>query len=484
MRRCLSPLVLLLALIAPRATSGQALADHPRVREAIHLAEKWLDAERAYKRIPGMSAAVVSDQTVVWRTGLGYADLAAKRPATPGTLYSICSISKLFTSIAAMQLRDQGKLRLDDPVSRHLSWFDIRRPDRAAGEVTVEGLLTHASGLPREAAFPYWSGPAFEFPSREAIVQALSSQETLYPAETFFQYSNLGMTLLGEIVAAASGRSYADYVRANILSPLGLTSTFPEMPEAERGKRLATGYGAHQRDGDRPVLPFYLSKGIAPAAGFASTAEDLARFASWQFRLLRAGGSEVLAANTLREMHRVHWVDPDFSTHWGLGFSVWRADNTTFVGHGGACPGYRTQLLLDPKERVAAIAMTNTIDANAGGLARGLYDIMTPALKAAADTAARASKPEDQSLRAYLGTYETWWGGEQEVILWEGALAMVNLPADRPLAGIQKLRKTGEHSFRRVRNDGGLAEEWRFTMGPDGRAAQLTVNYNVSRRMR
>jgi CubicO group peptidase (beta-lactamase class C family) len=483
MPRSAALLLPLLAMTAPPPAPAQAPAAHPRVEEAIHLAGKWLDAERAYRRIPGVSAAVVSDQAVVWSAGFGHADLATQRPATPSTVYSICSISKLFTSIAALQLRDQGRLRLDDPVERHLPWFTIARSDPGSGPVTIEGLLTHASGLPREAAFPYWSGPHFAFPTREAIIRELSSQRTLYPAATWFQYSNLGMTLLGEIVAAAGGRPFDEYVRSGILQPLGLASTWPDMPEAERGRRLATGYGAHQRDGDRPVLPFYLSRGIAPAAGFASTAEDLARFAAWQFRLLRQGGTEVLDANTLREMHRVHWVDPDFSTHWGLGFSVWRTDNTTFVGHGGACPGYRTQLLLEPKQRVAAIAMANAIDVNAGALARGLYEIMGPALKAAADTAA-PPKPADPALRAYLGTYESWWGGERELVLWEGGLASVNLPAERPVAAIEKLRRTGEHTFRRVRADGELAEEWRFTMGPDGRAATLVQNYNVSRRLR
>ena len=88
------------------------------------------------------------------------------------------------------------------------------------------------------------------------------------------------------------------------------------------------------------VFPFFLVNGIAPAAGFASTVEDVARFASWQLRLLEKGGKEILAANTLKEMHRVHWTDPDWNTTWGLGFSVSRSDGKTYVGHGGLvfCP--------------------------------------------------------------------------------------------------------------------------------------------------
>jgi CubicO group peptidase (beta-lactamase class C family) len=477
-------LVLCLATAAGGLPLRAQVSAHPRVREAAALLERWLDAERAYKRIPGLSAAVVHDQEVVWSGGSGYADLAARRPATPATIYSICSISKLFTSVALMQLRDQGKVRLDDPVARHLPWFAIKRTNPESGEITLEGLLTHASGLPRESAHPYWSPPDYRFPSRDQIIASLPGQETLYPAETFFQYSNLGITLAGEVVAAGSGRPFADYVRAAILEPLGMTSTTPDMPEAERGRRLATGYGPWAREGERASLPFFRVEGIAPAAGFASSAEDLARFASWQFRLLRKGGTEILAANTLREMHRVHWVDPEFETTWGLGFVVWRDAQKTFVGHDGACPGYRTSLLLRPPERIAAIAMTNAIDANANELTQRAYDIVAPAIKAATADSGPQPKPADPALERYLGAYESGWRGETLVLLWEGGLASVGLPAANPVAGITKLRKTGDHTFRRVRRDGDLAEVWTFELGPDGRADRLRINYNVSRRVR
>jgi CubicO group peptidase (beta-lactamase class C family) len=357
------------ASVASIATSANAqapsLATHPRVREASVLLDKWLDAQRAYHRIPSLTGAVVHDQQVVWQGASGMADIERRIAATPATLYSICSISKLFTSISVMQLRDRALVRLDDPVGKHLKWFNIKRAHPESAEITVEGLLTHASGLPREAAFPYWSAPNFEFPTRQQIIDALASEETLYPAETFFQYSNLGLTLAGEIVSTASGTPYADYVRANVLTPLGLSDTYPEIPVQEQGKRMAAGYGPSTREGTRALLPLFTSKGIAPAAGYASTALDLARFAAWQFRLLGKGGSEVLGANTLREMQRVHFVDPSWETTWGLGFSVTRgADNKTFVGHGGSCPGYQTQLQLQTDEKIATVAMSNAMDVN------------------------------------------------------------------------------------------------------------------------
>ena len=138
--------------------------------------------------------------------------------------------------------------------------------------MTIEGLLTHASGLPRESDYPYWSPPEFRFPTHEQIVERIGSQPALYSPETNFQYSNLGLTLAGEVVAATSGMPYERYVRSNILQPLGLSSTTPEMPESERGKRLATGYSALDREGRREPTPFFTARGIAPAAGYAPVA--------------------------------------------------------------------------------------------------------------------------------------------------------------------------------------------------------------------
>lgn len=476
--------IVLGSLLILSPAHGQSVREHPRVQQAVRLVHTWLDAQRAYDQIPAMSGALVHDQEVLWSGGLGYADLATRAPATPETVYSICSISKLFTSVALMQLRDAGALRLDDPVARHLPWFDIRRTATDAPEITVEGILTHSSGLPREANAPYWTGPDYPFPTREAIVTGLREQETLYPASQYFQYSNLGLTLVGEIVAAKAGESYDAYVRRMVLQPLGLNSTYPEMPEALRGGRLATGYGSITRSGRREQVPFFQARGIAPAAGFASTADDLARFAAWNFRVLAGKGSEVLKPNTLREMQRVHWVDPDFGTHWGLGFSVWRDGDKTFTGHGGSCPGYRSQLLMHPQTKVAAVFLANAM-VNSGGYAQRMYDIIAPAVAFATDTT-RKPPTRDATLQRYLGSYDDApWGGETAVVEWEDGLALLSLPTMNPVRDLMKIRKVegAEHTFRRVRRDGSLGETIRFELGPDGKAIRYWQHNNPSPRL-
>jgi CubicO group peptidase (beta-lactamase class C family) len=470
-------------VLIPLLASAQSPAGDPRVDAALEMLKVWLEAQRAYDQIPGVSGAVVYDQQLLWSGGFGYADLARKAPAAADTIYSICSISKLFTSIAVMQQRDAGKLRLDDPVSKHLPWFSIHKTAPQKAEITIEGLLTHASGLPRESDYPYWTGPDFRFPTREEVMARISSQETLYPAETYFQYSNLGLTLAGEVVAAVSGEPYPEYVQRHILNPLGLAATSPEMPEKHRGGRLATGYSALMRDGQRQPLPFFQVRGIAPAAGFASTAEDLARFASWQFRILGKDGNEVLHANTLREMHRIHWIEPDFETAYGLGFAVWRSDAKQFVGHGGSCPGYRTQILMKPDELVGTVFMSNSLGVNSQQFAQRMYDIVAPAIKDAVKNPGAAKQP-DPTLKQYTGTYASSFGGEIAVVLWEGDLATLYLPTMDPVKGISKLRHVAEHTFRRVRKDEALGEEYIFEMGPDGRPTRLKYHSNYYPRVR
>ncbi|HYB52276.1 MAG TPA: serine hydrolase [Thermoanaerobaculia bacterium] len=477
-RRCSLAAILAVLALPGLAAAQASVASDPRVASAVELARVWLEAERAYERIPGISAEIVHDQDVLWSGAYGLADVASGKAATPDTIYSICSISKLFTSVAVMQQRDAGKLRLDDPVGRHLPWFRLKKTE-GEGDVTVEGLLTHASGLPRESDYPYWSAPAFAFPTHEQIVQKISSQAELYQPETAFQYSNLGLTLAGEIVAATSGMPYADYVRANILGPLKLSSTTPEMPEAERGRRLATGYSALDREGRRQPEPFFEANGIAPAAGYASTAEDLGRFASWQFRLLDKGGSEVLKATTLREMQRVHWAEPDFETIWGLGFAIWRDGSKIFVGHDGSCPGYRTALLLMPEDRIATVFLANAQNLDTEKWAQRLYDIVAPAVRNAVKEPGKGKTP-DPALRKFAGTYNVQpWGGEIAVFPWEDGLATLALPTMEPVKNLVKLKKTGENTFRRIRKDEKLGEEIVFDVGPDGKATRFTRHSNV-----
>jgi CubicO group peptidase (beta-lactamase class C family) len=434
--------------------------------EALRLADLWLDSEQAYRHIPALSAAVVQGDETIWAKGYGTVDAAHKVPATSRTIYSICSISKLFTSIALMQQWESGRVRLDDPVTTYLPWAKLRPSGEDSVPITLRAMMSHSAGLPREADFPYWTGPDFPFPTEEQVKAKFAEQAPLWPASRWFQYSNLGLTLVGYTVAAVSGEPYADYAQRHILDPLGLQDTHPYMPMPLYGKRLAVGWGALTREGTRELLKSFDTRGIAPAAGYTSTVEDLGRFAAWQFRLLRTGQAEVLRASTLREMQRVQYTDPDWKSVWGLGFATLRKGNQTYVGHEGSCPGYMSIVALRPSTETAVVVMlTGVEDPVARGA--GIFDILDKR-KTWDFKPPAAVKGVD--LEAYAGRYYAQsWAPETVVVPWAGGLAILQLPSTNPADELVILKPKGDDAFRRIREDGSEADEVRFERDKSGK---------------
>ena len=460
-------------------TSIGALASEDRSNE-LALIESWLDAQRAYDRVPGLSAAIVHDQELLWSGASGFADIENKQPARTDTIYGICSISKLFTGIAVMQLRDQGKISLDEPVASQLSWFNLEQAYEGSPEITLRAILTHSSGLPREADAPYWVGPDFPFPSSEEIRELLGKQSTLYPADRYYQYSNLGLSLAGEIVAEKSGEDYETYVREHILTPLKLADTDTGFPGDDREPRIATGYSFPGRSHQLEVMPRYDARGITPAAGFASTALDLTKFASWQFRVRAGKTGEVLAPNTLREMQRVQWMDWDWGTARGLAFGVYRVGDRTLTGHAGDCPGFNTRLFLDPLSLYAVSVLANRNRVDVDGYARVLFDI----LEAGGAPAENSKKSIPENPGDYIGSYDLQpWDGEDRVFRWKDGLAMVTLPTMYPVENMTILKHVEGDRFHTVRSDGEPGYEVVFNRDKVGKVTHLVYHGIVLPRM-
>lgn len=448
--------------------------------EAFKLVEIWLEAQKDFDKLPGLSAVVVDNQEVLWSGAVGLANPDENLKSDASTLCSICSISKLFTSVAIMKLYDEGKLRLDDRVSDLLPYYDLNQQFESSGPITVRTLMTHSAGLPREAAYPYWTGPDFPFPTRKQIDEKLSEQETLYPASTYFQYSNLGLTLLGEIVAEVAGVPFEKYVKDNILDPLGLSNTRTEMPKKLYGSELAIGYSAMLRNGTREKVNFFQANGIGPAAGFSSNVTDLAKFASWVFRLRDTTTTEVLKPSTLRYMHNVHWTNPNWKTTWGLGFSVYKGSNgNTWVGHGGSCPGYRSTLQLDLKNKRAFSVMINSSGTNPNKYGRGIAAIIGKVKGKKSD-----ESKEKKDLSEYVGYYSSqpWWS-EEYVSTWEGKLVTLDLPSEKPGDSMTFFKHIEGDTFRRIRDDDELGETLVFERDENGNITRSWRHGNYSVRI-
>ncbi|MBW2257047.1 MAG: serine hydrolase [Deltaproteobacteria bacterium] len=462
-----------------------SLDSDPRIEEAVAAWTVWVENDLGASGVPATSYSFVHRDELLASGGIGLADPDSGKAADPDTLYSICSISKLFTSIAVMQLRDEGKLRLDDDLGQFLPWFESLTDAHPDDEpVSIRNALTHSAGLPRESDSPYWAGPDFDFPSTKQIRERLASQQTLYPSGRYFQYSNLGMALLGEVVAERAGRPWSEVVQEKILGPLGMNDTFTSMPEAHATGRLASGYAARRGSPERERLALFDVEGIGPAAGMASTATDLATFARWQLGLRAGGGDRVLRAATLREMQRVHWVDPDWETTWGLGFSVVQRGDATWVRHGGLCPGYATEFAILPKEELGIVVLTNAIRSNVKLYARKAAAVLIPAVKVALDPSAE-HPARDPDLKRYVGVYDSVWGREA-IVLWKDGLAAVDLTSREtdPNDWIAPLKRIEGRVFRRVRpDDGSLGEEWVFEVDRDGHVTSVISHSNPMTRV-
>lgn len=431
----------------PAHISAQSPATDPDVRAQIDLFSAWMEGQIEIRGLPGAVVGVVAGDDLVWARGFGHADIASDRPMQTDTRFRMASHSKLFTATAIMQLREEGKLRLDDPVVDYLPWFTFQT---AAGDdppVTIEHLLTHSSGLPREAG-AHWT--ELDFPTAEEIRDLMANREAPFSPEVRWKYSNLAYTIAGMIVEEVSGMTWADYLQANIFGPLGMNASSVDLPDA----RLATPYGSRMPDGTRMVFPFVDARGMAAATGLTSTVEDMARFVSAQFRSGPRGGDRLLSTASLREMHRVRMLENHWSSGQGIGFSVRRVDGKLYVGHGGGYPGYTTNTTIQLDSRVGVIVLTNTNDSNPSQIGRELMSTVGEAV-----AKATATEPDqvawDPAWERFAGLYGREGRGRTRVLVMNERLVTMN-PWASSIATTE-LEPLGDGTFRMIAPTGGGA---------------------------
>lgn len=461
-----------LILALPMAAS---VAEHPDVTGAERLFTGWLEGQMAYRGLPGVAAGVVHDQELIWSRGFGFADVGKKAPMTPATKFRMASHSKLFTATAVMQLRDAGKLRLDDPVAKYLPWFRIQPSEEDDPAITIEELLTHSSGLPREAG-PHWSN--YEFPDAAGVRTYLLEHAAAYPPEVRWKYSNLGFTVAGMIVEAVSGEKFSDYIQNHIFGPLKMTSSSID----RQVEGLATGYGRRMPDGSRQTLPFIDAHAMAPATGVTSTVEDMAKFVSLQFRKGTPGGSQILSAGALRQMHRVRMLENNWTQGNAIGFAVTRVRDKVYVGHGGSYPGYKTQTLIQLDSKVGVIVLTNGDDSNPSDIASHLMQIVGEAVAKAAAPSAK-TLTWDPSWRRFTGLYRSS-GSDTVVVELNESLVMIDPLSPNPETQ-NRLVPVGNNMFRLEALSGGSAvgEVVRFRED-NGQVTRMYVGESYSERVR
>ena len=427
------------------APLAERITSDPDVQGARRLFSAWLEGQMLERGLPGVAVGVVADQELVWAAGFGFADTTAKIPMTPQTRFRMASHSKLFTATAVMQLREEGKLRLDDPVSTHLRWFKVKPAEADTPPITIEELLTHSSGLPREAG-AHWT--TFDFPTTHQLQTLIPDRQAPFAPEVRWKYSNLAYAIAGMVVEQISGLSWGDYLQRHIFDPLGMHASSVDKNVAG----LAVGYGRRRPDGTRAVNPFIDARGMAAATGLTSTVEDMARFVSAQFRKGPRGGRQILSSGSLREMHRIRVLESNWTQGNAIGFAVRKAGDKVYVSHGGSYPGYQTNTMLWPDGKVAVIVLTNADDGNPAALATELMNTVGQAV-AKALPKAPAEITWDPSWSRFAGLYRGR-GSDSYVVELNKRLVIIN-PAGANLDNPITLEPIGDGQFRYVATTGG-----------------------------
>lgn len=324
------------------------------LQHTLDYVDSWLELRTAWSDAPGTSVAIRQGGKTIFTRSYGYANKESKESLTPAHLFQIASQSKTFTATAIMQLQEKRKLRIDDYVCRYLPWL-AGHTDARWRFVTIRQLLSHSAGVMRDGKnADYWQ-LLNDFPSKDELHRQIMDADLVIEPNTSMKYSNLGYALLGEVIAQASGETYEAYIKKHIIDKLGLTHTFVDVPPKENAA-IATGYSRPFSPNDCRPLPRKSANALVPAAGFWSTAEDLAVYYAAQM----IGSGELLTDESKREMQRVQWQITKSADSYGLGFLIEDYGQHTVVAHGGGFPGFGTHGVVDAENKLSIVVLTNS----------------------------------------------------------------------------------------------------------------------------
>lgn len=395
-RPCLCALAIGFLLVAPLAPRpAEAQAGRFDLEKTKTVLTGLINKAITDGGVPSISIALVRGDSIVWTAAFGYANVRAKSPATPETYYSTGSTFKAVTSTAIMQLVEQGKIGLDQPVNRYLG--DIQVQDRLQVEkaVTVRHILSHWSGLTAGAnTKPIWGR---ELP--KPLDKMVSALYSVRAPETKWEYNNYAYGMAGLIVEKVSGVEYEKYVVENILKPLGVTTTHPVYPSPEMIEIMALPYTAGGAKG-KPLPVEQVHFDVYPAGDVWLTAEEMARFLAAQLNGGVFRGKRILSDTLTRQMQQAQ-----FTGTYAFGWSVRKdsANGHTILSHGGGIPGMSSLMLGDVDAKVGVYFMSNSGGPGSIGdaalkLLRG-EDYTPPAEK-------KAIAVDAKTLDSYAGTYD------------------------------------------------------------------------------
>jgi len=360
----------------------------PDLSAAIPTVNKLYRAFAERNHYPGMVYGIVAGGELVYSNAVGWSNVEQKIPAGAATDFRIASMSKSFTTVAILQLRDAGKLRLDDPAWMYIPELKGQRgPASDAPEITLRNLLTHSAGFPEDNP---WGDRQLEATDEQLMALVREGISFSNSPGMYYEYSNLGFTLLGHIVSVVSGMPYQQFITDHVLKPLGMSHTYWEYT-AVRAEKLAHGY--RWLNGQWVEQPMLHDGAYGAMGGLITTMEDFARYTAWQLAAWpsRSGGDEsVLKRSSRREMQQP-WMFNNLNASYSYngsevcpvvsmyGYGLrWSKDckGQTMVGHTGGLPGFGSNWMILPEDGVGVICFANLTYASTAAINQKVLDTL------------------------------------------------------------------------------------------------------------
>ena len=404
--------------------------------------------------LPGLAIAIVKNDKIVYAKGFGVRKLGDPAPVDEKTLFAIGSSSKAFTAAGIAMLVDEGKIKLDDPVTKYLPGFQLFDP-YVTREITVRDLLCHRSGLERGDFI--WYGTSYD---RDEIWNRIRYVKPSWSFRSKFGYQNIMYLAAGQVLARVSGKSWDDFVRDRIFKPLEMTSTNTTIRAFAGQNNVATPH-AKVEDKVR-TIPWRNIDNIAPAGSINSNVTDMAQWGRLQLAEGSYKGARLISSAEMTEMHEPQTIipkDPQLSmfmpdSHfrsYGLGWMLQDYKGRKVVQHGGAIDGMIAMVGMIPEEKLGVVILSNLqgqllptalmfriFDTYLGGPQKDWAGEMLKGLKGLEDQGKAALKKMEESrvkgtqpslaLEKYAGTYKDEALGDAKVTLENGKL-VVRTPA-------------------------------------------------------
>jgi CubicO group peptidase (beta-lactamase class C family) len=471
---------------------GLCLTTSAWCQEVVAEIDSHIEKVRSQWQVPGLAVAIVKDNQVLLSKGYGVREDGTDKAVDQDTLFAIASNTKAFTSASLAILVDQGKLRWDDPVHQYLPWFRLSDP-LATSDLRVRDLLCHRSGLGTFSGDLLWWGTSY---STREVLQRTSKLDLATPFRSQYGYSNLMFLAAGQVIEAVSGQTYADFVRQQILKPLGMDRTVMSVRDLISVGNFATPHKTYLNRSE--PIEWTNWDNMAAGGGVISSAGDMAAWMKVQLREgqirnqssdqssdQNAGESRLFSARQSWEMWEAQTPIPVSQAHttrfpsthfraYGLGWSLADYQGRKTVGHGGGYDGMYSQVMLIPEEDLGIVVLTNSMSGIATPLTYDIVDLFlgvetkdgkagdrsteslesfrksreafenriqlaTTCVLASSDDPNVLGASPSHALEAYTGSFECPMYGAAEVVLEASGLVLKLLPNDQLVADLQHL---------------------------------------------